>query len=236
MECLPGRRVPKEAKAVSVPKELLPLSRFYLSYHRQLSGSFLLTYLVPRGAEFQFRKVTGAHLLQPPATPDRHVPSSSSAYSMVGPYLTGQTAGTAVILGNSILPWVKGHTLFPHRLVLFCLLEWQHSFLPHIGSCRSQEGVWVLYQVKWGINKVLLNRGWQCDLTYDFKRTLGGAWVAQLVELPLDFSSGHDLRVMGLSPPTSGSVFSAESAGPSPSSPLPSSHLVCTCTCSLINK
>ena len=42
---------------------------------------------------------------------------------------------------------------------------------------------------------------------------VGGTWVAQLVErLTLGFNSGHDLRVLGLSP-TSGSVFCRESAG-----------------------
>ena len=40
----------------------------------------------------------------------------------------------------------------------------------------------------------------------------GGAWVAQLVGHPaLDFSSGHDPRVMGLSP-MSGSALSMEPA------------------------
>jgi len=44
------------------------------------------------------------------------------------------------------------------------------------------------------------------------KNTLKGCWVAQLVECPsLDFSSGHDLRVMGSSP-KSGSMLSRESA------------------------
>ena len=39
-----------------------------------------------------------------------------------------------------------------------------------------------------------------------------GAWVAQSVEcLTLDFSSGHDLRVVGSSP-ASGSVLSTEPA------------------------
>ena len=38
-------------------------------------------------------------------------------------------------------------------------------------------------------------------------------WVAQLVKCPtLDFSSGHDLRVMGLSP-ESGSTLSGKSLG-----------------------
>ena len=40
----------------------------------------------------------------------------------------------------------------------------------------------------------------------------GGTWVAQVVEHPtLDFSSGHDLRVVGLSP-MSGSMLSVKSA------------------------
>ena len=44
---------------------------------------------------------------------------------------------------------------------------------------------------------------------------LKGAWVAQLVKHPtLDFNSGHDLRVLGLSP-VSGSRLSMESSGPS---------------------
>ena len=39
-----------------------------------------------------------------------------------------------------------------------------------------------------------------------------GAWVAQSVECPtLDFGSGRDLRVVGLSP-ASGSILSMESA------------------------
>ena len=47
-----------------------------------------------------------------------------------------------------------------------------------------------------------------------------GAWVAQLVKHPiLDFSSGHDLRVLG-SNPISGSMLSTECACPSPSAPL----------------
>jgi len=45
---------------------------------------------------------------------------------------------------------------------------------------------------------------------------IGGTWVAQSVNhLTLDFGSGRDLRVMGLSP-TLGSVLSGESAYPSP--------------------
>jgi len=48
---------------------------------------------------------------------------------------------------------------------------------------------------------------------------LRGAWMAQSVEHPtLDFSSGHDLRVVGLSP-VLGSVLGGESAGESLSSP-----------------
>ena len=40
----------------------------------------------------------------------------------------------------------------------------------------------------------------------------GSAWVAQLVEHPtLDFSSGHDLRVVGSSP-ESGSMLSRKAA------------------------
>ena len=42
--------------------------------------------------------------------------------------------------------------------------------------------------------------------------TLRGAWLVQLVEHPaLDFSSGHDPRVVGWSP-TLGSTVSMESA------------------------
>ena len=42
-----------------------------------------------------------------------------------------------------------------------------------------------------------------------------GAWVAQLAEhLTLDLGSGHDLRVVGLSP-VSGSTLSAEILCPS---------------------
>ena len=44
------------------------------------------------------------------------------------------------------------------------------------------------------------------------KKSLGGAWVAQSVKhLALDFGSGHDLRVVRLSP-VLGSMFSRESA------------------------
>ena len=40
-----------------------------------------------------------------------------------------------------------------------------------------------------------------------------GAWVAQWVKPPiLDFGSGHDLRVMKLSPMLSGSTFSGVSS------------------------
>ena len=43
-----------------------------------------------------------------------------------------------------------------------------------------------------------------------FKMLLRGTWVPQLAECPtLEFGSGHDPRVMGLSP-ASGSVLSLE--------------------------
>ena len=53
------------------------------------------------------------------------------------------------------------------------------------------------------------------------KNKLSGTWVAQLVEcLTLDFSLGHGLRVMELSP-ILGSLLSEESACASPSAPPP---------------
>ena len=53
-----------------------------------------------------------------------------------------------------------------------------------------------------------------------------GTWVAQWVKLPtLDFSSGHDLRVVRLSPML-GSVLSAESACPSTTSAPPPDHML----------
>ena len=59
--------------------------------------------------------------------------------------------------------------------------------------------------------------------------------MAQFVKcLTLDFGSGHALRVMRSSPPV-GSMLGEESAGDSPSPPLPSSHS-CTHTLSLSNK
>ena len=46
----------------------------------------------------------------------------------------------------------------------------------------------------------------------NLKITPGGAWVAQLLERPtLDFCSGHDPRVTGLSP-ASGSALNMEPA------------------------
>jgi len=52
-----------------------------------------------------------------------------------------------------------------------------------------------------------------------------GAWVAQLFGHPtLDFSSGHDLGVVGSSP-VSDAAFSGESAGDSPSAPSPTLSL-----------
>ena len=63
-----------------------------------------------------------------------------------------------------------------------------------------------------------------------FKEEGGGAYMAQLVKrLTLDFSSGHDPRVMGSSPML-GSVLSVETTCPSPSAP-PSA-----CVCSLSYK
>ena len=45
-----------------------------------------------------------------------------------------------------------------------------------------------------------------------------GAWVAQSVEhLPLDFGSGHDLKVVGLSPPLDSVLIAKSLLGiPSP--------------------
>ena len=65
----------------------------------------------------------------------------------------------------------------------------------------------------------------------------GGTWVAQSIEHPaLDFSSGHDPRVVGSSP-TLGSVVGMEPAFeilfPSPSSRLPQ---LCALSLSLSNK
>ena len=58
------------------------------------------------------------------------------------------------------------------------------------------------------------------------KRQYWGAWVAQAVEHPiLDFSSGNDLQVMGLSPVTS-SALSTVCFSPSAQPPT-------RCTCSL---
>ena len=62
--------------------------------------------------------------------------------------------------------------------------------------------------------------------------TCHSAWVAESVKLmTLDFASGHDLRVLGLSP-LPDSVLSVESACPSPSA-LPLAHLL---SLSQINK
>ena len=60
-----------------------------------------------------------------------------------------------------------------------------------------------------------------------FKKGISrGARVDQPVEWPtLDLSSGHDLRVVGLSP-TSGSVLSVEPVWDSFSLPLPLSLLI----------
>ena len=56
-----------------------------------------------------------------------------------------------------------------------------------------------------------------------------GTWVAPSVERPtLDFSSGHDLRVM-----RSGSTFSRESASLLLSLSLGPSACLCMCTCTL---
>ena len=66
-------------------------------------------------------------------------------------------------------------------------------------------------------------------LLFDEKEEMLGTWVAQLVKCPtLDFSSGHDLWIMGLTP-MSGSTLSEESAWDSLSlSPIP-----CSFTCFL---
>ena len=53
---------------------------------------------------------------------------------------------------------------------------------------------------------------WKAELFYKVNKYPWGAWEAQLVELPtLDFSSGHDPRVVGSSP-VSGSVLGMEPA------------------------
>ena len=61
-----------------------------------------------------------------------------------------------------------------------------------------------------------------------------GVWVAQSVKCPtLDFSSGHDLRVVGLSP-ASGSKLSGESAWDSlPLPPTPTRMHTHECSLSL---
>ena len=57
-------------------------------------------------------------------------------------------------------------------------------------------------------------------------QTCGGAWVAQSVErLTLDFSSGHDLRVVGSSPAL-GSARTARSLPGILSLPLSRSHFL----------
>ena len=58
-----------------------------------------------------------------------------------------------------------------------------------------------------------------------------GTWVAQSVQhLTRGFSSGHDLRVVSLSP-ASGSMLSGDSVGDS--LPLPLPPLMCMCACVL---
>ena len=55
------------------------------------------------------------------------------------------------------------------------------------------------------------------------RKSTRGTWVAHSLErLTLDFSSGHDLGVVRLSP-TAGSALSTESSGPTPSALPPHS-------------
>ena len=77
----------------------------------------------------------------------------------------------------------------------------------------------------------------QFSLVHKEGLSFRGAWAAQSVEHPtLDFSSGHDPRVVGSSP-TSGSVLSMEPAWDSPSLslPLPFSLLTHTLSLSKLN-
>ena len=71
----------------------------------------------------------------------------------------------------------------------------------------------LTYGVLWRPCAQTLQVGYRERATLFLKiKAYWGAWVAQLVkQLTLGFSSGHDLRVMRLSP-TSGSMLGMESA------------------------
>ena len=96
-----------------------------------------------------------------------------------------------------------------------------------LGGRKSRGSKVTLYRVRKEEDSICVK--FLCPRNYKY-RHFGGTWVAQSVEpMTLEFSSGNDPRVLGLSP-TLGPMLSVEPAWDSlsisPSAPLP-------CSCSL---
>ena len=85
--------------------------------------------------------------------------------------------------------------------------------LRSFGCCSLPKAPWIVSRASW-CREMCRDSAVETDFWYilEINKIFGGAWVAQSVKhLTLDFGSGHDLRVMRLSP-SLGSTLGMESA------------------------